>query len=426
MGCSLLSLPVGGIVDIAVAAASVTLDEPIVVRQGATNNNMFCGLSNWGNCKVSGNCPGLPVERIATTEPPSRSRSRGVWIVFLPMLFVVNVVAAGPSVSADPAIDANLLSGLGQSFRGTLTGRPIRQALGSIADTSRVNLWFDPRCDPGVPVDLTQNRGSVWRALVAAADCCDLVVAPSPSCVVVSTPDRIDRLLAVSHRTGFEQRVDVSWPLLTTPNDAIEILTGLASRQTPIDPRQVRLDLPHDLLPAVSMRKVDPIAIGRLVRATYTSDPSSIVPPAVLMYPARVVTRLKRRGIGPATDWPSNRSGRELIGVRDTWSSHRRSLTAWIETEPPPAEPASAPEKLFSLKVRTRAVDVIDQLAGAMRMSVTWSPEVFDRRDGMVQLDAKDRTLRELVEQVADEIGATVVWGADSFRLERDESTVTR
>lgn len=395
---------------------------------------MFCQLSNWDNCEIEDKYL-LPRHiRIVLTFCAFACQCLGATAAF----------SADRTVAIDPAIDPAMATQLSQEFRGSFRGKPVRQACQSIAASAGVNLWFDPAANPSRAVDINPADATVYRAIVDAADAADLAVAIAPTFLIVSVPGRVDRLLAAAHakhgnqtkhdgqtkhrdRTKQGERIDANLEMLTTPPAAM-IKMGL-------DPAAAE-NLPHDLWPKYDFRGIDPVSFISVVQTAYQdglkfADPPAITEVARLAYPAGVARRIdqiepiarsRRRSL--RRDQTSAPAAVELAG---TWSQQRQWLSIWISTLPRPTAKSAASSNAstnaatntatFSLKVRARAVDVIDQLAAAANRRVVWPADLQSAKDQLIELDAKDETLEQLIDRIASQIGATAQWTETTIQI---------
>lgn len=147
-------------------------------------------------------------------------------------------------------------------------GTPLREVLEGLAQSSRIAFILDRRVDPGQPVDLLIEKGSLLEAFVRIAQDRGLGICLVGPVVYLGPPaaaERLNTLIAMAEehlqtlpnemQKRFLEESPLSWPDLTSPRDILADLAASAGVSVVHGDR-----LPHDLwakgsLPPLSLTR---------------------------------------------------------------------------------------------------------------------------------------------------------------------------
>lgn len=332
----------------------------------------------------------------------------------------LSVPAAPPPKSLVGDSDTPLMRRLAAPFRGRISGRPLRDACNSIAQSSQINFWLHPEINPSQLVGLDGNPATTWDALVKIADDVDVAIFPVAGVVVMGPNAWVNSFAARCFPIRRDDLIDVRWPMLTTPREAWELVTkknrSLAAAEPP------PASLPHDLWPAVQWTGIDRRVALALVdcrdrhRHPQSDDPETqaSVIRGLATYPSGDWVNEAKR-VDPQSSIKRSDAGR--VRINGSIATHRAVRDAWIDALAQRERKRQADrgganeEKRFSLRVRARAGEVLQHLANQGGIALQWSPAISqETRDTPVDLEAKDATLSELAQTIANQInvGLTV------------------
>ncbi|WP_342190338.1 hypothetical protein Pla52nx_001027 [Stieleria varia] len=304
-------------------------------------------------------------------------------------------------------------TGLGQSLSQPITslvdGQSFRGALTSIAAANGVNLWVQRKVDPTAPVYPGQLTPTVWAALETIAAQRDCVVMAIQDVVLVGHASWVDTMTArlLQQRTA-APTVDVQWDDLTTPTQALIEVTATAS-----DP------LPHDLWPANRWVGIDRGIAVALIRGQF-EIPTQV--DATAQWTRRYESGPWADAVREAAKQADPKS---MVRVRDGWMivrcnvlAHRAITSAILGRalgRPPGADAQVVPvmddDRKFSLKLINKpASAVLTQLAGAAGRPCTITASAATNCETLVNLEAEEKTLVELVEMVAQQANVQAQW----------------
>ncbi|KAA1257794.1 hypothetical protein LF1_02840 [Rubripirellula obstinata] len=249
-------------------------------------------------------------------------------------------------------------------------GRSFREGITRIADSVSVNVWIDRHVDPSRVIDSGQLGPTAYMALKKLASDHGCVVMPIRSVVLVGRKDWVDFMATALGKASRGKPVDISWPMLTTPDQALAIV----AKADPATIEVVDSTMEHDLWPAVDWKEIESSVAARLILFQMVKRNG---------LPAETLTKAAKRRI--ALD-------RKLVKASET-----------IEKTDPL-------ESKFSLTTKTRAADVLRQLCAAAGRPCVISADANAACQRVVSISEKDVTLRSLIEIVAQQAGVKVTW----------------
>lgn len=324
----------------------------------------------------------------------------------------VMLIHAMPACADEPdERETRVVRQLLTPMTSVINGKPFRDALQQIGNQSALNLCIDRRVDATSLVDVGQIGPTVFLALQMVADKRECEVVPVAGTVLIGRPTWIDQtissLLLKSTSTG--NASTYQWDDLTTPNEALRIVAG----ETASD-----FFLPHDLWPATNWTNMDQKTAMNLVLAQFDQR----IGKAGQMESASTTGTFKRHyrsgthvadirkmltsGLAKGTVRVSDG---QLI-VTTTARGHRLISNIVLTTLSKSAKPASASENLYSLNLEARAGDAFKQFAATVQAKCTITPAATNACQTIVKLTAKDKSIVELVQMVAQRAGVNAIW----------------
>ncbi len=301
-------------------------------------------------------------------------------------------------------------------------GKPLRQAIHRIADQAGVNVWIDRRVNPSLLVSLGPIGPTAFAALDQLAKSCECVVMPVGNVVLFGRKEWVDQtatavmLLQLDHRSP---KVNISWDDLTTPTEALAIA---ADQNVGLEPA-----LPHDLWPAVNWRDMDRRVAVTLVLAQFdrrpistesisrlSTEPASAIGQLTFRYKLSAMSADFRKAF-----LASDRSGRVnlrdgTISARGSIAAHRKAIRAVLAAAKP--ESQDLDRSVFTIKrMRTSAHNAFNQLAKMAGRTCRIDASAQEACQGIISVEGKDLTLRELTDRVAAEAGVLATWTADTI-----------
>jgi hypothetical protein len=372
--------------------------------------------------------------------------------------------AATPATAISPELAAKLLS----PFGSAVVSKPLRESLNQIAAIGQVNLWIDRRVDPSLAVTIPAGPKTVFQAMEHAARSVGLQAAAAGNVVIVGRPEWVTTLGGAildlpSASSQVYETEQIQWLDLTTPSRAL-YFSGVAGGPD-------TLALPHDLWPAVSWTGISPNLAALLIASQFdlmpvdADDIKPIPPSPIALFqpqatadlgsadlrepldkpdpsPRKLVLRPLQAPETLALAYPNGphvpqlrasalaadaqsrfRTGRPGAPLELTASpaAHAAAAAAYLTHARPSA--TQAPDldgTRFSLRLRDApAADVFAQLAGTAGRQLQISDEAAEACRNRVTLEGHEVTLRELTQRIADAVGVTAAWSAESLRIDR-------
>ena len=331
------------------------------------------------------------------------------------VLMVLSTTLQADEFSPESPLSRRLLA----PMTSVIDGKPFRDALEQVAGGAQVNLCVDRRVDPTSPVSPGVLGPDVYSSIKQIAGQHDCVVMPVATVVLVGRAEWVDATatsLMMLTQSGDAQAATVSWPTLTTPAEALRHAAGNAS---------VDITLPHDLWPATSWRGVDRRVATALVLAqfdlrlgeetsgdqTLTSVPVEPIQRCRRRYQPGKHGVVLRQTIEQADGGNALRPAKQSIDVLATATAHRLATDALMTAFAlPKAPPPNEDKRQFSLELKAPAGDAIRKFAATANLVCVIDETAQTACRSIITLSAKDKTLRELIELVAEQADLTATW----------------
>jgi hypothetical protein len=300
-------------------------------------------------------------------------------------------------------------------------GKPLREAIHTIAAQTQINVWFDRRVDPSVAVALGPLGPTPFVAFQRLAESSGCVVMPIENVLLIGRPAWVDQISAALMSMELEDGppADVAWDDLTTPSEALRKAVG--------GDFQLEEDLPHDLWPAVQWHAIDRRVAVALILGQFDRRPVS-------------TESIERLGSEAATDRglfdlrysfaslngdvqkafqevaPRGRAVIHGTSVTTTGkvSAHRATLNSVLASVRPKS--VDLDRSTFTIKrLRTSAKNAFEQLAQMSGRTCRIESAASEACERMVSVQGTDLTLRELIRLVAAEVGVDATWMVDTI-----------
>ncbi len=329
--------------------------------------------------------------------------------------------AAGGLSESDP-----IFTRLVRPMNSIVDGQPLRDAIESIANQARLNIWLDRRVDPTTPVSLGPLGPTVFVALEQLASSRQCVLMPVANVVLIGRAAWVDQTAAAIvslQLTDSVAAVEIVWEDLTTPGDALGRAVGA---KVDIDP-----DLPHDLWPAVHWREIDRRVAVALILAQFDRRPASTGSLSKLTTdPASSAGQFTREyGLGKSNrDFrrsflQADRAGRvdsvgELLSATGIISAHRIAMRSALASTQ--GESHDIEQSTFSIKrMRTSAANAFEYFAKLSGRVCRIDADVAEQCKRIISITGTDLTLRQLTDQVAKEVDVAASWTVDTIVISR-------
>jgi hypothetical protein len=317
--------------------------------------------------------------RIQPIFPAKLGRIMLVWGVLSASMGIADWVIAAPRGEIEKnSDDFRLFAKLSTPITSIVDGRSFRSGIERIAQQAEVNVVISRKVDPSRRIRSGPLGPTVYLALRKMAADHDCVVMPVRSVVLVGKADWVDSMATVLNKTPRSKRVDISWPRLTTPEEAFAIV----SKADPANIEIVNPEIDHDLWPAVDWKQIE----------------SSIAAQLIIFQMA------------DRFDLPNS--------LRAKTSRQRIDLDRKLSKAAEKIKISDPLESSFSLTTRTRAASVLRQLCAAAGRQCVIESDAITACDRIVSISENDVTLRRLIEVVAEQAGVHVI-------LEKDRATVS-
>lgn len=349
------------------------------------------------------------------------------FLTFFSVLFVVFDVACASRVwaqkpqgrpqaeKASSAVDLGLASKLTGNFRSAIADKPLRDALVSIAEAAQINLWLDRRVDPTVPSSSDPAAATVYQTLASVAKSAELTILPVQNVVLVGRAEWVEKTAGVLRSletTG--QRSNFTWPDLTTPAQAIEIVRGEVVTTQPA--------LPHDLWPRQSFAQISPRVADVLITSQFdlmpgnsglrTMDPLNAPARSSALYPTGKHAAALRAEVAKADRMSSLREVNSQLMLTGSPAAHRAATDAWLRTTgAETSKPIDLDKLRFSLRLENAVADqVLTQLATTAGRTLVIDPQVAEACKKPVTLAIEDQTMRTLTDKISVSVGVQIRW----------------
>lgn len=339
---------------------------------------------------------------------------------------------------------------LTDSHTGSVDGRSFRQAIRIAAaaqgeTTKSINVWLDRKVDPDCavfPGPLGPTRYASFCQIAQAAEC---VCFPLDNCVLIGRSAWVAAVLegifspANDAASGGERvhrktsPVDVQWPPLTTPNEALEHLQRqLAGQSLGYGDLPT---LPHDLWPAVEMYDISPHLMYRLIVGQFLPlQPSEAPIRRFYKFPRQREAFASINGVDPQAKLGAD-GGLQIVTA--TAAAHVwlcQQLLSAADSDDQRAAVAVRGSTLidrlrsdgrtFSMTVENEPAErVIKTLAAGMKVRVRFDAAANRRVQQRVTFQAEDKTLWELLRLITDRASLKIDAAEGSLRISAEEES---
>lgn len=367
-------------------------------------------------------------------------RSIGILVVVLGTSGTTPGGDADGAARQAPPPAPELMTKLRAPMVTVVQGQSFRAAAEAVAGRAGINLWIDRGVDPSAAIDLGHAGETVFDVLRRIASSRGCEVQPVRNVVLIGRPrwldhtaDHVFRLSSLPGNRGTDRNraSEIAWPELTTPEEALRIVTG--------NDAAAGRPLPHDLWPAVEWRGVDrevartlvvtqcdpgPVAPSRRFEIRYRR-PAGITSAAIQAWESEI-----RRADRQVTVTPRGRT----IAFEGSVAAHRVATRLLIRAETTAAkskvdagdEPMSGDARRrdetatgadrFTLRLKNQpAGQILRELAATAGKECLIVSDARDASASLVSLEAKEKTLEQLAAQVAAEVGLRTEWGEQTL-----------
>lgn len=349
-----------------------------------------------------------------------------------------------------------LANRLAAPFQTLVEGRPLRELLTQLSAVGGFNLWLDRLIDPDQSVSLPPGPRTLFGTISQAAAAAGHDSAAIGNLVLVGRPEWVASVVAVMLSQPDAYLADappkiIAWPEATTPSEALRIAAGakpltdenLANpRADRANPRAENTELlPHDLWPAVRWQGVSQPLATLLVAAQFDQMPANLesrtaandqppplIPLAapesfVLQYPSGPHAAALRREVLAADPEakvkPSPSSGRiEVVGSA---AAQVAAVRAHLTHASTPVNAKGTVDRVrFSMTLQgISAARVFEQLANTAVHQLVIADDARAACQSLVMLNIQDKTIRELVDLVAEQVGVKAQWADGQLQITR-------
>lgn len=391
-------------------------------------------------------------------RPPSRPAARPI-----PGRTAHDATAPRTVAAAGP-VTPELANRLAAPFHTLVEGRRLRELLTQMAEVGGFNLWLDRQIDPDQTISLPPGSRTLFGTISQAAAAAGHDSVAIGNLVLVGRPDWVASVVAVmlSQPDAYLSDVPpkiIAWPEATTPSEALRIAAG--AKPLTVEPRAQRLPdglgaeaagdprsdnaelLPHDLWPAVRWQGVSEPLATLLVAAQFGQMPATPTPQAaandqtpgliplaapasfVLQYPSGPHAAALRREVLAADPRakvkPSPSSGR--VEVAGSAAAHIAAVRTHLSHASTPVNAKGTLDRVrFSLTLQgISAASVFEQLANTAVHRLVIADDARAACQSLVMLNIQDKTIRELVELVAQQVGVRAEWVDGQLQITRGQ-----
>lgn len=363
--------------------------------------------------------------------------------------FLVGLAAASPSAYGEFNARSEFTARLVAPYSVALESSPFRSSVEGVAATAKLNLWIDRTIDPDGLVSPGPVAPTVYECLVKIAAEQDSVVFAIENFVLIGKPDRVDAaasaILAIKNAaapasTSTETLTTVSWDRLATPSEAFSQATGRAATA------EMAPKLPHDhwhettwqdvdrdvaaslVLPQLGLRLVQPGVTTRGPGAPATEPIDGLSTTVTYQYRTESVPPAARKAVqslDPKATFKVQPGG---MDVSTTATGHRLLTHALLQTLAPAnraivaggdaLETLKKDKRAFTLRLANKpAKDVFAFLAQSANVNFEIDAGAKEKCEQWVSLEAKDASLLQLMEQVAERAQVKLEWEPKQFRV---------
>lgn len=346
-------------------------------------------------------------------------------------------------------VDPELIDRLTTTIRTSIDQRPLRETLDQFARLGGYNLWVDRRIDPDQTVSLPAGPKTLFWALDQVATAAGVKVVAIGNLVLVGRPAWVDRLTGLILINGDRFRqfppAMISWPEATTPAEAILAIGPIAeeNRKRPKPQGAPPADappLPHDLWPATRLQAIPRPLAKLLVESQFDpidnndnnddkaraderfdEDAAAVPKRLIVRYPAGPHLAQLRQGVAAADPSAAVKplAARDSVEVIGSSAAHVAAIRALLSRPPSETPPKVDIDRVrFAFNLRgVQAGLAFQNLATAADHTLEIDPAAQAACLQLVMLQAEDKTLRQLVELIAQQVGVRATWGDHRLQI---------
>ncbi len=353
-----------------------------------------------------------------------------------------------PNSAAEPLSQTDeFAQRLQEPHTGFVDGQSLRLAIAIVSQQQtqpnrHINTWLDRKVNPDLlasPGSLGPTRYASLCKIAASAGC---VCYPVDNCILIGRPAWVAEL---SHRLysdvdddapgrrsgrGDAESMDLQWPDLTTPDEALQLVRGHSAGRRAGD--NAPIALPHDLWPETTLRDISPQLALQLIAGQFLGE----LPDARINVPfarsyqfagaSSVIDGL--REIDPNLQTKASGGQIRLLAIPAAHQAFCRQMLSIPDEEQAPvqANPAAgnALERLktnqrtFSLEVADKpAGPLIQALVGQLGLQCQFDPAANPQLEKRVSLSVVDQTLWQLVRLITDQASLKIDAAGDKLRI---------
>jgi hypothetical protein len=341
-------------------------------------------------------------------------------------------------------VDPELIDRLTTTIRTSIDQRPLRETLDQFARLGGYNLWVDRRIDPDQTVSLPAGPKTLFWALDQVATAAGVKVVAIGNLVLVGRPAWVDRLTGLILINGDRFRqfppATISWPEASIPEEN-------RKRPKPNDvPPDNDASLPHDLWPATRLQAIPRPLAKLLVESQFEPaddaananasananaksnardderfDEDAAAKRLIVRYPAGPHLAQLREGVAAADPSAAVKplAARDSVEVIGSSAAHVAAIRALLSRPPSETPPKVDIDRVrFAFNLRgVQAGLAFQNLATAADHTLEVDPAAQAACLQLVMLQAEDKTLRQLVELIAQQVGVRATWGDNRLQI---------
>ncbi|MEL6104716.1 MAG: hypothetical protein AAFU85_01710 [Planctomycetota bacterium] len=335
---------------------------------------------------------------------PLKTKLRGLAVPLAGVIIVMFLER--PGIGQTLTERSEFVQKLQQPYSALVEGNEFRIALRQVAQgesssNAFVNLWIDRKVDPNLrvyPGALGSNRYASLTKIAASAQC---VCYPIDDCVLVGRSEWVDRIVAsLSKKRGrvTSSRIDVRWPDLTTPTEALQTtIPGEAA-------------LPHDLWAANEWKQIRATTAEALIRGQFAS-PERFESRFARSYRFADTQAIEASILESDPTVKFRRSGGAIV-LTGSGSAHRMFVEACLVRKEIGSQATDAiatlknDHRTFNLEVRNeQAGAVLKQLVGVAQIACEFDAAANPQLQKLVTFKVEDSTLWDIIQQVGRQAG---------------------